>query len=365
MISNIKSLDREALKIESNTDFLSYNPDDKSSSENVNNIVEIIFCGDHNWSTKLASHLLSMQLPFNKIKLGDLYQLDEIHASEIIPFISKNIHSTTLIIGQRQKAIKNAFDAFQFLEKPFNVSLCQKEIGHINGMDELMLDLRAPWLQHLSVIGSQAQYTNPTFLAANQQSYFSSYRLGEVRKNIGMCEPEIRMSDLLGIDMGVLKSSEVSSTTHVSSVGFTVEELCQLAHYGGRSEQNKVFTIFNCTETTAEIAIDVIGTLSWYFLYGLDMSGVNYPPKVNNMITYVVEGSIYSEPLIFYKDDLHQKWWLKSPYPKKKLAQLNPLIACDYHDYSTAVNEQMLTDRLEKALERHENSEDVLDPQVV
>lgn len=364
MISNIKSLDREALKIESDADFLTCITDDESSSENVNSIVEIIFCGEQNWSAKLASHLLSMQLPFNKIKLGGLYHLDEKHGSEIIPFISKNIHKTTLIIGQGQKAIKNAFDAFQFLDKPFNVSLCQKEIGHGDSMDQVMLDLRTPWLQHLSVIGSQAQYTNPSFLGTNQQSYFSSYRLGEVRNNIGMCEPEIRMSDLLGIDLGVLKSSEVESATHISSVGFTVEELCQLAHYAGRSEQNKVFTIFNCSRSMKEIAIDVIGTLSWYFLYGLDMSGVEYPPKVNNMITYVVEGSIYSETLVFYKDDLHQKWWLKSPYPKKKLAQQNPLIACDYQDYSTAVNEQMLTDRLEKALERHENSADVLDPHV-
>ncbi len=364
MISNIKSLDQKALEIASDAKFLTGIPSDKTSSENVNNIVEIIFCGDENWSFKLASHLLSMELPFKKIQLGGLYQLDEKHGSEIIPLINNNSQKTTLIISQKQKAIKNAFDAFQFLDKPFNVSLCQKEIGHGESMDQVMLDLRAPWLQHLSVIGSQAQYTNADFLATNQQSFFSSYRLGEVRKNIGMCEPEIRMSDLLGIDLGVLKSSEVESTTHVSSVGFTVEELCQLAHYAGRSEQNKVFTIFNCSQTMAEIAIDVIGTLSWYFLYGLDMSGLQYPPKVNNMITYVVEGSIYSETLVFYKDDLHQKWWLKSPYPKKKLAQENPLIACDYQDYSTAVNEQMLTDRLEKALERHENSEDVLDPQV-
>ncbi len=364
MISNIKSLDQQALNLASDAKFLSSIHDDKSSSENVINIVEIIFCGDENWSTKLASHLLSMQLPFKKIQLGGLNQLDEKHGSDIIPFIEKGIHKTTLIISQQQKAIKNVFDAFQFLEKPFNVSLCQKEIGHGSSMDQAMLDLRVPWLQHLSVIGSQAQYTDLDFLTANQQSFFSFYRLGEIRKNIGMCEPEIRMSDLLGIDLQVLKSSEVQSATHVSSVGFTVEELCQLAHYAGRSEQNKVFSIFNCSDSTADISLDVISTLAWYFLYGLDMSGVEYPPKVNNMLTYVVEGNIYSETLVFYKDDLHQKWWLKSPYPKKKLAQENPLIACDYQDYSTAVNEQMLTDRLEKALQRHENSEDVLNPQI-
>ena len=365
MISNIKPLLNADFNFIGDHAFLTPLKDFHSGIEDVNNSVEIIFCGSHEWARNVAITLLNLQLPFINTQLTELLFLDEAHSSEIIPRISGNGSKIAIIISQSLKGIKHAFDAFQFMEKPFSVSLCQKEIGHNESIDQTLLDLRAPWLQHLALIGSQAQFTNANFLDAHQKPFLSTYRLGVVRKNIGKVEPELRMSELVGLDLTVLKSSEVQSESHTSSVGFTMEELCQLAYYTGRSEQNQVFSIHNCSESPSIILQDALATLIWYFVYGLDMRGMTYPPDLRNMVTYVVEGSIYSETLTFYKDDLNQKWWLKSPFPKKKLTKSNPLIACDYEDYSTAVNEQMLTERLEKALERHENSEDILDPQTV
>jgi hypothetical protein len=297
----------------------------------------------------LSRVLFNFHFPFRNVALKGFGTLQSGRsASDIIPLLKDNLsnQTQTLVIGCNSNAFKTCFDTFQFREKFFNTSLIQPSAG--SSLDRLLLEVKRPWLQSIFIVGNQVHLSDTGHLNRAEAEGVRCIRLGSLRAEPGMVEPEIRSSDLVGLSLNALKHSEAPIQNLITSTGLTTEEACQLLYYAGRAEKNQITGIFDFLPSAVmnSAGMNLLATLIWYYLYGLNMRSSTYPPSRHSMKKYTLEHPVANKILTFYKDEKEQKWWLEAPFERHILSKEMPLIACDYQDYKTAANDQSLTERL-------------------
>jgi hypothetical protein len=297
----------------------------------------------------LSNALSEFQFPFRKVDLKCISILNAGNSvSDIIPLIKDNLSNRvkTLVVGGHSSGFKACFDTLQFQEKFFNTTIVQNSAG--TDIDNLLIEVKRPWLKGIFIVGNQAHLSDSNYLARVEMEGLRCIRLGAMRSEPGIPEPEIRSSDLFGLSLNSLKQCEAPIQTKVSSTGLTSEEACQLCYYAGRAERNQVAGIFDFMPSagTNPGGINLMATLIWYYLHGLNLRSSAYPPSKKTMKKFTLEQTVDSKFLTFYKDEKEQKWWLESPFKKHVLSKEMPLIACDYQDYKFAANDQLLTERL-------------------
>lgn len=303
--------------------------------------------------------LSNFQFPFEKIHLRSISTLNSgLSSFDIIPILKENLDKDihTIVVGSLSNTLKASLDAFQFREKFFNASLVQSSAGL--GIDLAIYEAKRPWLQNLNLLATQAHLTNQNYVVKGEKEGLRTIRLGAIRSEPGCAEPEIRSSDLFGLSLNALKHSEAPVQTAISSTGLTTEEACQLLYYAGRSDRNKITTIYDFVPATTKdvVGINLLSTLVWYYLHGLNYRSIHPMRKLELMKKFSVEDPVQGHHLTFYKDEREQKWWLESPFKDRILAKEMPLIACDYQDYRIAANDQLLTDRIGNWFHLYETS---------
>ena len=335
---------------DSHIKFFSDNPFTSSATEESakGRRVQII-TENQNLGQQLIEQFHRANNDFEKVTVGSLGYLDEKGVSSIIPILKKAVSEqvVSIFIGFDKSILKAIFDGFQFSENLFNMSHIQDDIGGKGGIDTQILPVAAPYLHRLHLIGSQSMLTNMTFFEENEGRGLANHRLGQTRANLGAIEPEIRSSNIFSVNLNALKYSAAHCQSRKSPIGFEADEVCQLAHYAGRGERNQVFCVYEIDqEDLSSPDCQLLTNLIWYFLQGVEFRGSNFPPNRDQMKTYLIEGKIENLELEFYKDENQQKWWLKCPVKTENFQPLYQMIACDYEDYSAAINERILSDRL-------------------
>ncbi len=304
----------------------------------------------------------SYEFHFRNVYLHETMSLHNTEISNLIPTLQESGDNDVLniILGYQSDILKTSFDALQFCESYFNLVSVQPGAGSDRGIDQTLMELKKPWLQQLTLLATQAPLSDPDYLLKQSSEGLRQYRLGAMRDNISMVEPEIRDADIFSVDINAIRHSDATIQSRPSIVGLTAEETSQLAYYAGRAERNKVFCLLGLNDNAAEkqVGMDLLATLTWYYLYGVEHRQKTYPPGKKNMSTYVLEQAVGSYSLTFFKDESTEKWWVESPLPKHKLSKSFPLIACDYRDYSLAANEQILSGRLESIFEIYRSTPD-------
>ena len=301
------------------------------------------------------------QFPFQRVYLTRVGTTAD-HLSSLIPILDEasKDDTITIVLSADKATIKACYDALQFADSYFSVALTQPDAG--DGTAGVFMELRQPWLHRLSLLGTQAHRVDNEFMAQNEPLGLNSYRLGALRHDLSQVEPDIRSADLCGIDLNAMKHGDAPIQQKPSAVGLNTEEMCQITYYAGKAERNRVICMHGFQhETTQQSALgmDLLSSLVWYYLHGLENRSGAYPPDLRQLNTYVLEHKVGDMSLTFYKDESNQKWWLQAPFMKKKLTRTMPIIACDYRDYALAANEQLLSDRLQAILDLYEQSPDV------
>ena len=341
------------IKFFTDNPFISRNGSSPQTKANLSQQVQII-AENQNLGSKLKEAFKNCNLLFEKVTVHTFGYLEDNSTSSIIPLLKNSIANGVLsiFIGFNKSVLKAVFDGFQFAERPFNISHIQDDAGRHDGIDTLILPLADPYLHQLHLIGSQAILVNPSFLESYQDRGCTVHRLGKVRGNLQMVEPEIRASNIFSVNLNALKYPSAECQSSKSPIGFDAEEVCQLAHYAGRGELNQSFCIYEIDKDGLEKKqnIQLLVNLIWYYLQGVEFRESGFPSNVDKMKTYLIEGEIENFTLQFYKDENQQKWWLKCPIKTSKYGQLYTLISCDYQDYSAAVNDRALSDRLRSLL---------------
>lgn len=174
-------------------------------------------------------------------------------------------------------------------------------------------------------------------LSAIQKLYFEALRLGELRDNIQLAEPIIRMANMLTFDVSAIKSADAPGNAKAEPFGLTGEEACQLMWYAGMNEKMSSISLseYNSSlDDQHEKTATILATMIWYFIEGYYHRKDTGQFNSSNYTKYTVSFEGSDDTMTFYKSNRSEKWWMLVNYGEGMLDRA--YIPCSYEDYTAA-----------------------------
>ena len=235
----------------------------------------------------------------------------------------------------------------------FDLGDASKPINNNSFVGKIILD--QPYnLFNYSAIGYQTYFNSQEEIDLMEQLYFESYRLGEVSHDVTIVEPVMRDANIVSVDLGAVKASEVSVKQRQSPNGLTGKEICAVSRYAGISNKVSSFGIYEYKPSQDdEMTAMLVAQMLWYFI-----EGVNCRVK-DDVFTNENKYQKYttltdSEELIFYKSTDTGRWWIEIPFLgniNNKLKK-HTLLPCTHKDYIEAC-ENKIPNRWYKAYQKN------------
>jgi len=255
-----------------------------------------------------------------------------------------------IVLGGSQALTYSLYRAFDYLEKKVNLCVLDSKFDlgsmkeHINSSSYLTnIIMEQP--------NNLLNYTNigyQTFLNPQEEidlidtMLFEAYRLGDVKNEIVITEPTLRETDLLSIDIGVIKSSDAPANGNRSISGFSAEEICKITRYAGLSSNLSVFGIFEYNEKLdiADRTSELLAQMIWYYIEGVNFRIKEFPNSIlRGFSKYIV--LIDDEEYNFFKSNTSSRWWMEISIEKHNKQKRRTLVPCTYSDYVKATHQEI------------------------
>jgi formiminoglutamase len=200
-------------------------------------------------------------------------------------------------------------------------------------------------LYNISCVGHQAYFVDQKQINRLNELYFEHYRLGVVRGQLENIEPVMRDADLISFDIGAIKAGDAPARKDNSPNGFFSDEACQIARYAGISDRVRSFGIY---ETDERLDINhqtskLVAQMIWYYIEGFLNRKHEFPlSSFDDCIKYIVEIDEIEIPIVFYKSNKTQRWWIEvNNLPDSAGNKANVIVACTETDYFRACNNEI------------------------
>lgn len=210
------------------------------------------------------------------------------------------------------------------------------------------------YLFNFTLLGYQSHFVDQETISTFKKMYFHPVRLGLLRNRLNEIEPVLRNTDVVAIDLNVLKAADHPGSVYANPNGLNSEEICQIAWYSGISEKMRSFGIYNYSAETdqrnrsARLAAQVL----WYFADGYYNRKGDHPALHNEFMKYRCALDSRQLDIVFYKSKRTDRWWMEIPNPRSLgNKDSNLLIPCTYNDYKTATKGEM-PERFWQALQK-------------
>jgi arginase family enzyme len=238
--------------------------------------------------------------------------INELIGNKIIPLLLGG--SQDLVMGQYR-----SYDSFGTMvnivnvDSRFDLGAADQPISNISYVGKLIVD--KPYnLFNYCVLVYQSYFNPPEEINLMDKLFFDAYRLGEVSAEIKKVEPIFRNADIVSVDIGAIKSSELSYKSKSSPNGFDGKEICTIARYAGISNKVSSFGVYEIKNLVdIDNAAMLIAQVLWYFI-----EGVNFRVKdddFNNEKHYTnYKVMVDDEILLFKKSNKTGRWWLELPF---------------------------------------------------
>ncbi|WP_298237876.1 formimidoylglutamase [uncultured Algibacter sp.] len=239
------------------------------------------------------------------------------------------------------------------VDSKFDLGDSAKPIKNNSFVGKIILD--EPYnLFNYATIGYQTYFNSQEEIDLMDKLYFEAYRLGQVSKDVTFVEPIMRDANLVSIDLGSVKGSELSLNQKISPNGLDGKEICAIARYAGISNKVSSFGIYEYKPSKDdEMTSMLIAQIIWYFIEGYNFrvmdDDFSDETSYQKFITLVD-----SQELVFYKSNKTGRWWIEIPF----LAEVNnklkrhTLLPCMHQDYLDACNNKV-PDRWYKAFQKN------------
>jgi arginase family enzyme len=331
--------------------------------------IAIIHCSEYRndkKSSKENNASINVLSAFLDLHYGDTWDFQIVDLGEIVPgntiedsyyalrhacseLIKEGI--LPIIIGGSQDLTFAMYQAYQELEQMVNITSIDSKFDlgdpeesiHADGFISPILMHRPCYLFNATTIGVQAPYVKKSELDLYEKLYFDVCRLGEYNANFKVGEPLLRNTDLLSMDLSVIRHSDFQSEFNTPN-GFYAEQMCQLAKYAGISDKLTSFGLFShANQITTDQQKKLVAEIIWYFLDGFNQRKGDFPIGSKKDYTkFTVSLDEYKEVIVFFKSPKSNRWWMEVPYPNKgSNYERHHLVPCDYEDYEAAMKNEM------------------------
>ncbi|MBR4839792.1 MAG: formimidoylglutamase [Paludibacteraceae bacterium] len=297
---------------------------------------------------EIRKYLYSLRGGLKRLRVADLGNIrcgnDSVEASFALRDVVAELRAARVIpvvIGGSQDLTVAVYDGLKENSAELNLTvldsrldLSVEEMAPVTPYSYLNTILHDEKRFRVDVVGSQSYYYSESQQALLQGNDCWDLRLGKLRVDLSEAEPIFRDSDLVSVDMAVVRQSDAPGNEMPSPNGLAGEELCQLVHYAGLSDRVQAFCLFEVNPyfdnngQTASLSAQVI----WHFLEALSNRYGDYP--VRDISTYkkvVVTEMDSNDAVVFYNNHLNNRWWMEIP-----MNQGRKIFSCSYQDYCKA-----------------------------
>jgi len=304
--------------------------------------------------TSFYEHFVGQNWNFNVVDLGEILPGNEIKdtyfaVANVVSELVK-INAIPIVLGGSQDLIFSVYKGYENLEQLVNIcsidhcldlGVTNEEINS-NGYLSQILVHRPCYLFNHANIGLQIPYISPKELDLFEKLYFDICRLGEFNSDFKYAEPHLRNADIINIDFGSIKSSEVLTVKGIPN-GFYAEQICQIAKYAGVADKVSSFGIFNL-ENLNDVSSKLLAQVIWYFIDGVAMRHGDFPiGSKSDYHKFTVFAEDAKHELIFYRSNKSERWWMEVPYPpvEGKKYERHYIVPCNKSDYENALKNEI------------------------
>jgi len=257
--------------------------------------------------------------------------LQEIAAAGKVAVVLGGSHDLTL---QQYEAFKKQNKVINATVADMLIDLNEEELISNRSFLMDMLTGEPNFVKHYSHVGFQSYYVHPKMLETLDKLRFDFFRLGKVREHIEDIEPVLRASDLMSIDMNIVRFSDAPANTDGSPNGLNGEEICTLARYAGMSSRLTSWGIygFDQEKDQHQMTAKLIAQMLWYFIDGYlirkNESKLSDKEEFNEFhVTFT------GNDISFLKSKRTNRWWMQLPQ--------GDYVPCSYHDYIMASSNEI------------------------
>ena len=319
---------------------------------------DVDFIGEEICFDEIRKSLYSLypgNWPYSIIDMGDIEKGESVQDTHFAmktvmeELLKKEI--TPLLLCGSQDLAYSQYRAYDFLGNMVNITNIDSKFD-LGDADQPMTNksfvgkiiVDKPYsLFNYSNIGYQSYYNSPEEIQLMEKLFFDGYRLGEVTADITLVEPILRNSDMVFLDIGTIKSADLSYKNSRSPNGFDGREICAISRYAGISNKVTSFGVYELKDfKNSKSAAMLIAQIFWYFIEGFSFRVSD--DDFSNETQYVIyKVPIEDDILIFKKSNKTGRWWIELPFFSNVNNKLKreTLLPCTYDDYLSACNQEM------------------------
>lgn len=271
-----------------------------------------------------------------------IYALNLLIESNIVPIViggsDDYTHALYMALQKEEDKIKHAHIDYKFDNE-------QTETETINS-NNFFRHILTPQnrLSELKIIGSQASYAEIDNFGTNNNTIFSSYRLGWVRQNLFDTESLLRDINMVTIDTNAIRMSDNPANTKGLPTGLFADEICQIAWYAGLSGLIRILGIFNCYSNLdyRNAGTTLVAQIIWHFIDGfVNKQREEIDNNPNNFVYLYVSCESLPQELIFVRSKKTGRHWIVIEDQQKN----KNYIPVSNNEYNDAVNNKV-SDRI-------------------
>ena len=260
---------------------------------------------------------------------------------------------TVILLGGSDDLVFPIYKAYEILGRVINICSVDSRFN-LDGGDTIN---STNYLQHIILqqpnylfdyvgMGYQSYFVGQEMVQLMDELKFSTHRLGEVQTDIGSCEPLVRYSDVMAVDISAVRQSDAPANASPSPHGLYGEELCQLARFAGMSDKTSTFALLEMNPAhdrdgqTAHMLAHAI----WFFIEGYHYRMGDFPHRDKSSYrryTALLESGM---EIVFYKSLKSDRWWMEVPCvdeERRERYKHHTLVPCNYSDYQRAMENEV------------------------
>jgi hypothetical protein len=281
--------------------------------------------------------------------LGNFLDPDDPEVPNLIAQLT-GLPSTVILLSSRVEVAHSIYLSYVQLQNTLNLLICdsivrlgshQEKIDDQNYMGHIVSH-EPNYLFNASFVAYQTNLNKPEELHTIEKFNFDLYRLGVLKSDIHATEPLARNTDFAILSINSVRKSDAPSNQSISTNGLFSEEFCQIARYCGIS--NKLSTCLISGFERNEIdkqTLDLIAQSVWFVAEGVH-NRIDDGSLADDSVylIYKVTTSLDNTDIVFYKNKLNGRWWMKVPLldESKNRFRRHQIIPCLLSDYQQATS---------------------------